>query len=94
MFAVDRLVEGEARLVVSPLAGLAIPSDWAHDCSIPRDLGALPNGESIGDNLYAASVAGWYVKVEVTERDVRCDSGSRLFADACCCSLKGAGSAG
>ena len=77
-----------------PWAGLAIPSDWAHDCGIHRDLGALPNGESIGDNLYAASVAGWYIKVEVTDDDVRCNSGSRLFADACCCSLEGAGSAG
>ena len=77
VFAVGCLVEGEARLVVSPWAGLAIPSDWAHDCGIHRDLGSLPNGESIGDNLYAASVAGWYVKVEVTERDVRCDSAAR-----------------
>ncbi|OLP97328.1 hypothetical protein AK812_SmicGene20366 [Symbiodinium microadriaticum] len=63
---------GEAPLVVSPWAGLAIPPDWAHDCGIHRDLGALPNGESIGDNLDAASVAGWYVKVEDTEADVRC----------------------
>ena len=45
----------------SPWAWLAIPSDWAHDCGIHCDLGALPNGESIGDNFYAASVAGWYV---------------------------------
>ena len=79
MFAVDCLVEGEARLGVSPWAGLAIPSDWAHDCGIHRDLGALPNVESIGDNIYAASVAGWYVKVEVTAGDVRCDSGSRAL---------------
>ena len=42
VFAVDCLVEGEARLVVSPWAGLAIPSDWAHDCGVHRDLGALP----------------------------------------------------
>ena len=62
VFAVDCLVEGGARLVVSPWAGLAIPSDWAHDCGVHRDLGALPYGESIGDNLYAPSVAGWYVK--------------------------------
>ena len=55
VFAVDCLVEGEARLVVSPWAGLAIPSDWAHDCGVHRDLGALPYGESIGDNLYAAT---------------------------------------
>ena len=89
VFAVDCLVEGEARLVVSPWAGLAIPSDWAHDCGVHRDLGALPYGESIGDNLYAPSVAGWYVKVEVTEGDMRCDAGSALFADACCRSLKG-----
>ena len=34
VFAVDCLVEGEARLVVSPWAWLAIPSDWAHDCGI------------------------------------------------------------
>ena len=95
VFAVDCLVEGEAQLVVSPWAGLAIPSDWAHDCGVHRDLGALPYGESIGDNLYyAPSVAGWYVKVEVTEGDMRCDAGSRLFADACWRSLKGAGSAG
>ena len=94
VFAVDCLVEGEARLVSargrgwpSRQTGLTIVAStaiWA-PCQI---------GESIGDNLYAASVAGWYVKVEVTEGDVRCDSGSRLFADACCCSLKGAGSAG
>ena len=58
VFAVDCLVEGEARLVVSPWAGLAIPSDWAHDCGVHRDLGALPYGESIGDNLYAPSVQG------------------------------------
>ena len=70
VFAVDCLVEGEARLVVSPWAGLAIPSDWAHDCGVHRDLGALPYRESIGDNLYAPSVAGWYVKVEVTEGDM------------------------
>ena len=74
--------------------GLAIPSNWAHDCGIHRDLSALPNGDAIGDNLYAASVARWYVQVEITEGDVRCDSGSRLFANACCCSPKGAGSAG
>ena len=52
VFAVDCLVEGEA---VSPWAGLAIPSDWAHDCGINRDLGAVPNGESSFDNLYAAT---------------------------------------
>ena len=50
VFAVDCLVEGEARLLVSPWARLAI-RHWAHDCCIRRDLSEHP-----GDNLYAASV--------------------------------------
>ena len=48
----------------------------------------------IGDNVYGAFVARRDVKVEVAEGDVRWESGSRLFAGACCCSLKKAGSAG
>ena len=79
--AVDCLVVGKARLVVSPWAGPTIPSNWAHDCGIHRS--ERPAKWGIGDNLYAASVTGWYVQVETTEGDVRCDSGSRLLADAC-----------
>jgi len=80
--------------MVSPWAGLAVPTDWAHDCGVNGDLSPLPNREAIGDHLYAASVARWYVKVEVAEGDVRRHSGSRLLADACCHALKGASSAG
>jgi len=31
------LVQGEARLMVSPCAGLVVPADWAHGWGIHRD---------------------------------------------------------
>ena len=74
-------------------AGLAVPPDCAHDCGINRDLPTLPDGEAISDHLYAASVARWHVRLR-SAGDVRCHSGSRFLANACCCLLKGAGSAG
>ena len=93
VFAVDCLVEGEARLVVSPWAGLAIPSDWAHLSRLwrpPRSGRPAIWGVHWRQPLCAVRRR----LVEVTEGDMRCDAGSRLFADACCRSLKGAGSAG
>ena len=41
-FAVDCLCQGEARLLVSPRMGLAIPTDRAHDGCVHGDLCALP----------------------------------------------------
>eukprot|EP00439_Symbiodinium_sp_Y106_P068416 s4231_g11.t1 len=39
---VDCLCQGEARLLVSPRTGLAIPADRAHGGCVNGDLGALP----------------------------------------------------